>query len=117
MGLLEKLLSGSKGKVGKNQSALKAKVKEDLKAILYDDELVEELFPIFESLSSHAGFDKVMEILTTKEKQIDAISSGSYFKQESEDFSGDLDGEDEDDEEDSTTDPLVEMINKRLTTK
>lgn len=111
MGLLEKLLKGSKTKVTNNKEQMKAKIKQDLKGLLYEDELVEELLPVFESLSNQEGFEKVMELLTTKEKQIEAISGGSYFEQESEDFSGVIEGEEE--EEESGSDPLLKIIEER----
>lgn len=112
MNLLEKLLKGSKGKVTTNKEQAKAKIKQDLKGLLYEDELVEELLPVFESLSSQEGFEKVMELLTTKEKQIEAISGGGYFEQESEDFSGEIEGEEEEGQ-DSGTDPLLKIIEER----
>ena len=44
---------------------------------VYDEELAKELAPIFAKLSDAEGFDKVLELLDTKEKQIEAISAGS----------------------------------------
>lgn len=49
-----------------------------LEKFVYDPELAKELAPVFVSLLSVKGFDKVIELLETKEKQIEAISSGSY---------------------------------------
>ena len=48
-----------------------------LERFVYDPELAKELAPVFVSLLSVEGFDKVIELLETKEKQIEAISSGS----------------------------------------
>ena len=48
-----------------------------LERFVYDPELAKELAPVFVSLLSAEGFDKVIELLETKEKQIEAISSGS----------------------------------------
>lgn len=48
-----------------------------LEKFVYDPELAKELAPVFVSLLSVEGFDKVIELLETKEKQIEAISSGS----------------------------------------
>jgi hypothetical protein len=42
---------------------------------VYDPELAKELAPVFVSLLSAEGFDKVIDLLETKEKQIEAISS------------------------------------------
>ena len=44
---------------------------------VYDADLAKELAPVFAKLSGVEGFDKVLELLATKEKQIEAISSGS----------------------------------------
>ena len=49
----------------------------ELEKFVYDPELAKELAPVFVSLLSVEGFDKVIELLETKEKQIEAISSGS----------------------------------------
>ena len=48
-----------------------------LERFVYDPELAKELAPVFVSLLSAEGFDKVIDLLETKEKQIEAISSGS----------------------------------------
>ena len=48
-----------------------------LERFVYDPQLAKELAPVFVSLLSVEGFDKVIELLETKEKQIEAISSGS----------------------------------------
>ena len=48
-----------------------------LERFVYDPQLAKELAPVFVSLLNAEGFDKVIELLETKEKQIDAISSGS----------------------------------------
>lgn len=87
LSLLDRLLGGAKKKVNENQSALEAQVKQQLKGIVYDDELVNELTPVFMKLYGVEGFNQVMELLTTKEKQIEAISGGDWFKKESEDNS------------------------------
>ena len=47
-----------------------------LERFVYDPELAKELAPVFVSLLSVEGFDKVIDLLETKEKQIEAISSG-----------------------------------------
>ena len=48
-----------------------------LERFVYDSQLAKELAPVFVSLLNVEGFDKVIDLLETKEKQIDAISSGS----------------------------------------
>ena len=52
-----------------------------LERFVYDPELAKELAPVFVSLLSAEGFDKVIELLETKEKQIEAISGGSQQQQ------------------------------------
>ena len=47
-----------------------------LEKFVYDPELAKELAPVFVSMLNEEGFDKVIELLETKEKQIEAISSG-----------------------------------------
>ncbi|HUH58082.1 MAG TPA: hypothetical protein VL020_06170 [Pseudomonadales bacterium] len=83
--LLDRLLGSSKKKMEGNKGELEKQVKEQLKTLVYEDELVEELLPVFLSLQGQQGFDKVVELLTTKEKQIEAISGGDWFKKETED--------------------------------
>jgi hypothetical protein len=81
--LLDRLLGASKKKVDENQGALEAQIKAKLKGIVYDEELVTELTPLFMRLNGVEGFNQVFELLETKEKQIEAISGGDWFKQES----------------------------------
>jgi len=47
----------------------------NLERFVYDPELAKELAPVFVSLLNAEGFDKVIDLLETKEKQIEAISS------------------------------------------
>lgn len=105
--LLERLLGNAKKKTQDNKSQLETQIKERLKTIVYDDELVEELAPAFLSLHGKEGFDQVLDLLETKEKQIEAISGGDWFKQES-----DPDAKDESDEESEKQDlaSLAESI-------
>ena len=49
-----------------------------LERFVYDPELAKELAPVFVSLLSAEGFDKVIDLLETKEKQIEAISSSLH---------------------------------------
>lgn len=83
--LLDRLMGGAKKKVDDNKGALEAQIKEQLKGLVYDDELVEELAPVFMRLQGVEGFNQVMELLVTKEKQIETISGGDWFKSESKD--------------------------------
>ena len=50
----------------------------NLERFVYDPELAKELAPVFVSLLSVEGFDKVIDLLETKEKQIEAISGSSH---------------------------------------
>lgn len=81
--LLERLMGASKKKVDENQGALEAQIKAKLKGIVYDQELVDELTPVFMRLNGVDGFNQVFDLLETKERQIEAISGGDWFKQES----------------------------------
>lgn len=53
----------------------------NLERFVYDPELAKELAPVFVSLLSAEGFDKVIDLLETKEKQIEAISGSSQQQQ------------------------------------
>jgi len=52
-----------------------------LERFVYDPELAKELAPVFVSLLNAEGFDKVIDLLETKEKQIEAISGSSTSRQ------------------------------------
>lgn len=58
-------------------------VREKLTRYLYDEELVETLLPTFLALSEQEGFKEVWEVLDSKERQVEAISSGDWFNKES----------------------------------
>lgn len=81
--MLDKLLTKFKTKTQENKGLLEEQIRQKLKAIVYDDSLVEELTPVFVQLHAHEGFSTVLELLETKEKQIEAIAGGEWFKQES----------------------------------
>lgn len=83
LSLLERLIGATKKKTETNLTALETQIKQQLKGLVYDDELVEELAPVFLKLHGQEGFNQVMELLITKEKQIETISGGDWFKQES----------------------------------
>ena len=53
----------------------------NLERFVYDPELAKELAPVFVSLLRAEGFDKVIDLLETKEKQIEAISGSSQHQQ------------------------------------
>lgn len=80
--LLERLMGSASKKVDENKGALEAQIKQRLKGLVYDEELVNELAPVFMKLHGQEGFNQVFELLETKEKQIEAISGGDWFKQE-----------------------------------
>ena len=46
-------------------------------AYVYDGELAQEIAPVFAAMEGQEGFDKLIELLDSKEKQIEAISKGS----------------------------------------
>ena len=46
-------------------------------AYVYDEELAQEIAPVFAAMEGQEGFDKLIELLDSKEKQIEAISKGS----------------------------------------
>ena len=52
-----------------------------LERFVYDPELAKELAPVFVSLLNAEGFDKVIDLMETKEKQIEAISASSQHQQ------------------------------------
>ena len=88
--MLDKMLSAFKAKnkpaqeeqkPGENKPAIDpAKVAEwagKVVAYVYDEELAKEISPVFASMEGQEGFDKLIELLDSKEKQIEAISKGS----------------------------------------
>lgn len=82
MSWLDKILQSKGTKVEQQKEEASAAVRNKLKAIVYDDSIVEELTPVFMKLQGAEGFDKVLELLETKERQIEAMSGGDWFKQE-----------------------------------
>ena len=85
MSLFDKLRDGFTGKQTKAKEVDLTQFKEKLKKIVYDDELVDEFAPIFAALSAHEGFDKVIELLETKESQLEHIAGGELFNSKLED--------------------------------
>lgn len=81
MSWLDKLMNGHKGREERAKEDSLETYKAKLKGIVYDDELVNELAPLFAKLHGQEGFDKVFELLETKEQQIAAISGGDWHSQ------------------------------------
>lgn len=106
--LLDRLMGSASKKVDENKGLLEEQVKKRLKGILYDDALVEELAPVFIKLNGVDGFNQVFELLETKEKQIETISGGDWFKQETDPQSK----QDDEDEDES-----VNLVDSYLTEK
>lgn len=83
MSWLDKVMAG----YGKRAETANTTALEDyttkLKALTYDEDIAKELAPIFAKLHGTEGFNKVWELIETKEQQIAAISGGEWFKQES----------------------------------
>jgi len=112
--LLDRILKSSKKKAENNQGKLEEQVKGLLKNIVYDDEIVNELTPSFMKFYGQEGFDQVLELLKSKEQQIEYINGGEWFKQETK-----PDDKKEDDEEEPEGDALsqVESILKNKHSK
>ena len=103
--ILERLMGGAKSKASNNQSALEETVKQKLKGIVYDDELIAELLPTFVKLYSVEGFSTVVELLEAKEKQIETISGGDWFKQET-----DPQNKDQQEQQENESDPVDDLL-------
>mgnify|MGYP003366802664 CR=1 FL=1 len=104
--LFDKIFSSSSKKAEGNNAALETKVKEKLKSLVYDDEVVTELLPVFIKLHTTEGFNTVYELLEAKEKQIEAISGGDWFKQETDPDNKEKDTENLEDD----VDPVDELL-------
>ncbi|WP_457808977.1 hypothetical protein [Kushneria sp. EE4] len=65
-----------------NEQALED-IRERLKPILYNDELIDEFAPVFFKLKDSEQVEQIYSLLESKESQIKELSSGDYFKQES----------------------------------
>ena len=104
--ILERLMGSAKSKASTNQSMLEETVKQKLKGIVYDDELINELLPTFVKLYSVEGFSTVVELLEAKEKQIETISGGDWFKQETDPQNKDQQQERQENE----SDPVDELL-------
>ena len=107
--ILERLMGSAKSKASTNQSMLEETVKQKLKGIVYDDELINELLPTFVKLYSVEGFSTVVELLEAKEKQIETISGGDWFKQETDPDNKEKDTENLEDD----VDPVDELLKQK----
>ena len=105
--ILERLMGGAKTKASSNQSALEETVKQKLKGIVYDEELINELLPTFVKLYSVEGFSTVVELLEAKEKQIETISGGDWFKQETDPQNKD---QQDNTQQENESDPVDELL-------
>lgn len=83
MSWLDKIMGAKTKHQETKQEDVSKAIAAKLKSLVYDDELVTELLPVFVKLHNTEGFDKVVQLLETKEQQIEAISGGQWFKQES----------------------------------
>lgn len=111
MSILDKLLSGFKTQKDNNNSENIEKLRAKLKVMLYDDELVDELTPIFSKLENTEGFDKVMDLLESKEAQINTLAKEGYWAGKQSDNQDDTN--DEDDNDDDNDDIVASIINAK----
>ncbi|SPJ32694.1 hypothetical protein [Kushneria phyllosphaerae] len=65
-----------------NEQALED-IRERLRPILYNDEMIDEFAPVFFKLKDSEQVEQIYSLLESKESQIKELSSGDYFKQES----------------------------------
>ena len=108
--MLDKLLGSFKKKAEGNTEVLESQIREKLKGIVYDEALIDELLPTFMKLQSVEGFSKVVELLETKEKQIETITGGDWYKQTTKEEEKEITQEEEESEDES--DSLVDSILK-----
>ncbi len=109
---LSKLMTGHGKRTENAKVDALASYKAKLKGLVYDDDLVAELAPVFAALHGTDGFDKVVELLETKETQIQAISGGEWFEQETgkdeEEFNNDESDKSGEEEENLTAEQILE---------
>lgn len=108
--LFDKLTKGFGSKQAQTNEESLAKFKEQLGGILYDEELVDEFAPIFAKLSQHEGFDKVVELLETKERQLESFSETNWNQHESGEEDTTLTQEQEEEESENNADLSAEAI-------
>ena len=102
MSILEKLTKGFGKKAQVSHTNAEAMYTTKLQKILYDEELIKEYAPIFAELSQHEGFDKVFEILESKESQLEQLAGGEWTEQQENKGS-----KEQDDDEDGKEKPLT----------
>lgn len=108
MSWLDKMMGGFSKKAEIEQTTALDVMKTKLKAIVYDDEIVEEFAPIFAKLSTQEGFGKVVELLETKEAQLEKVAGGEWTKQVTD--STKQEGSDSDEEKEQTKTLSAEEI-------
>lgn len=79
--MLDKIMAAFGAKQKEKAVTVDEALKAKLKGLVYDDELVDQLLPVFTALKSVDGFEQVMTLLESKESQIEAIANGDAFKQ------------------------------------
>lgn len=113
MGWLDKIMAGHGSRAERAKETALVDYTDKLKTLVYDDDLVKELAPIFAKLHGTEGFDKVFELLETKEQQISAISGGSWFEQQADSQQGSQNKDDSDNSDDGkqtlTADEILEL--------
>lgn len=109
--LFDKIFSSTNKKSETNNANLETTIKAKLKTLVYDDDVVGELLPVFMKLHATEGFNTVYELLEAKEKQIEAISGGDWFKQESDPDNKEKDADE--DNEDDDVDPVDELLKQK----
>ena len=82
-------------------------------AYVYDAELALEIAPVFAAMEGQEGFDKLIELLDSKEKQIEAISKGSSEGKTSPESKGAKSVNQEPEQKASATDILKERFAKK----
>lgn len=82
-GMFDALMKGFSKKAENQQTVSLDVYKTKLKGIVYDDEMVEKLAPVFAKLSTTEGFDLVFDLLESKELQIEKLAGGEWCKEES----------------------------------
>lgn len=103
MSMFDKLMGGFGKKAETQHTDALEVMKKKLAGIVYDDELVNELAPIFAKLSTHEGFDKVVELLESKEAQLEKVAGGEWTHQETD---GDSNKENKSSDEDDKSETL-----------
>ncbi len=99
MTMLEKLKAGFGKKAAHKQTSELDVYKKRLKGIVYEDELINELAPVFAKLAGQEGFEKVWELIESKERQLEVVAGGDWTTStttgdEEEETSTSTDGED-----------------------